>query len=195
MPTTVYYYIPEDKDTLDHPNVFSFRNTGGEIKFKDVRNAFPLPGQYHFRFKVKQEASFFWMDVTNDDVVVPLCQGKIIMKVLRISWEGGAGASNGAVAEEKKPRQQPAPPSAATGGYPQSQTPANNLLGMDDTPQHKPQQPAMGSMDGFDSMFGAAPSAPSPPVDDFANFGSWNSSPSAPKPQTNQSTNGLDDLF
>ena len=46
-----------------------------------VRAAFPLPGQYHFRFKVKHDASYVWMDITSEDAVVPNTQGRIVMKV------------------------------------------------------------------------------------------------------------------
>ncbi len=32
----VFYYIPEDKDTQEHPNVFQMA-AGAEIRLKDVR--------------------------------------------------------------------------------------------------------------------------------------------------------------
>ncbi|KAF4678917.1 hypothetical protein FOZ62_008989, partial [Perkinsus olseni] len=42
-----------------------------------------------------------WIDVTNDDVPVPIYNNKIVAKVLRISWKEGAGSSSTAEAPQK----------------------------------------------------------------------------------------------
>merc|ERR1719270_1854057 len=88
-PVLVYYHILEDKDDAETPNAFPLLPMGGGVKLQDIRAKFPLPGQYHFRFKMRlSEASpLLWMDMTNEDSQVPLLDGKIVAKVTRISWE------------------------------------------------------------------------------------------------------------
>ncbi|CEL98194.1 unnamed protein product [Vitrella brassicaformis CCMP3155] len=86
LPTLIHYHLPGDKDDPDHPNAFPILKSPEEIKLKDVKQKFPLPGVYHFRFKYRQESSFVWIDVTNDDSRVPMFNQKVVAKVLRISW-------------------------------------------------------------------------------------------------------------
>lgn len=57
-----------------------------DVKVTDIRQAFPLDGEYTFRFRTKVGNSKAWMDV-RDDAKIPLSDGKIVMKVSRISWE------------------------------------------------------------------------------------------------------------
>ena len=57
-----------------------------DVKVPDIKQAFPLDGEYTFRFKTKVGNSKAWMDV-KDDAKIPLSDGKIVMKVSRISWE------------------------------------------------------------------------------------------------------------
>lgn len=54
MPALLRYFIPSDGDDADHPNVFHLPSDvvgSGSVRFGDVKRNFPLPGQYHFRFK------------------------------------------------------------------------------------------------------------------------------------------------
>jgi len=84
MSTTVCYHIPTDRDEPDHPNAFVIPMHANEITLGDVKQTFPLPGNYHFRFKVE---GGFWMDCTDECTHVPLFAGKrIVAKVLRLSW-------------------------------------------------------------------------------------------------------------
>ena len=50
----VFYCVPEDgDDTLNEMELNCFiiqGKTSNELKVADVREAFPMPGQYHFRF-------------------------------------------------------------------------------------------------------------------------------------------------
>eukprot|EP00811_Abedinium_folium_P004607 NODE_14241_length_1120_cov_2.926485.p1 GENE.NODE_14241_length_1120_cov_2.926485~~NODE_14241_length_1120_cov_2.926485.p1 ORF type:complete len:139 (+),score=21.83 NODE_14241_length_1120_cov_2.926485:116-532(+) len=104
----VYYWLPGDNDEAEHPNTFTMPVAGGTTaKLRDVRAHFPLPGLYHFRFKMRWESAFVWMDVTNEDSNVPLWEDKIITKVLRVNGTpaplsfpaaapGGAGVPAGA---------------------------------------------------------------------------------------------------
>merc|ERR1719321_1150624 len=83
----VYYYLPGDEDDSDHPNAFTMSSQGGNnIKLRDIRAKFPLEGNYHFRFRMRWESAFVWMDVTNEDSLVPVFEDKVMAKVLRINW-------------------------------------------------------------------------------------------------------------
>lgn len=98
MATHVCYHVPSDRDDPDHPNVFTLSKPAEEILLKDIKTSFPLPGHYHFRFKVKIDNAFYWLDVTDDNIVVPAHSSrKIVAKVLRLSWK----------CEPEKPLQEP----------------------------------------------------------------------------------------
>jgi hypothetical protein len=58
-----------------------------DVKLSDIRNMFPLEGEYIFRFKNKIGGSIVWMDVFEDSKL-PMFNGKIFIKATRISWEG-----------------------------------------------------------------------------------------------------------
>jgi hypothetical protein len=87
MTTYVCYHIPSDRDDGDHPNAFSIDKPSHEISLKDIKRCFPLPGEYHFRFKVKMDGGSFWIDFNQDDELVPAWgPRRIVAKVLRLSW-------------------------------------------------------------------------------------------------------------
>ena len=50
----------------------------------DVRQNFPLPGSYMFRFKTSFKNTFIWKDATRDDASVPCHEGKVVAKVSRL---------------------------------------------------------------------------------------------------------------
>ena len=93
----VYYHLPGDADDSGFPNAFPIAKGKNEIRLRDVREKFPLPGQYHFRFKLKwnESGASVWMDVTNEDSFVPVFEDKIVCKVLRVSWHGGSEGGGG----------------------------------------------------------------------------------------------------
>merc|ERR1712232_102980 len=77
-------------------------------QLRDIRARFPLPGTYHFRFKMRYEQNAIWMDVTNEDSQVPMYEEKIFCKVLRLSWTDAApGKSAAQPAAPSQPAQQP----------------------------------------------------------------------------------------
>ena len=83
--TMVYYYIPEDFDNVDELNAFGISKVIDEIKLSDIRQAFPISGKYHFRFKHLINKNIVWMDLNSDDCKALIFQNKIILKVTRIS--------------------------------------------------------------------------------------------------------------
>mmetsp|Transcript_67352 Transcript_67352/g.125793 ORF Transcript_67352/g.125793 Transcript_67352/m.125793 type:complete len:162 (-) Transcript_67352:41-526(-) len=95
-PVLIHYHIPGDGDEADIPNVFPVMKAGGPVVLQDIRSKFPLPGTYHFRFKMKfGDVAAMWMDVTNEESQVPLFDGKIVAKVVRLSWDPTPVAQNG----------------------------------------------------------------------------------------------------
>mmetsp|Transcript_52181 Transcript_52181/g.154005 ORF Transcript_52181/g.154005 Transcript_52181/m.154005 type:complete len:168 (-) Transcript_52181:66-569(-) len=116
-PVLVYYFIPGDNDDVEHPNAFEVPSSGGGVKLCDVRARFPLPGKYHFRFRMRWEASQIWMDVTNEQSAVPVYEDKIVAKVLRINWGEGrpnkAAPAAAAVASAAAPQAAQRPPAPA----------------------------------------------------------------------------------
>ena len=48
--TNIFYYIPEDNEDPNHLNTFTLYKSTNDITLTDIRNHFPLPGDYHFRF-------------------------------------------------------------------------------------------------------------------------------------------------
>jgi hypothetical protein len=87
MSTLVCYHLPCDKDDSEHPNAYPIRKSAEDITLRDVKETFPLPGEYHFRFKVKVDSGSYWMDITDESEFVPIfAQRRIVAKVLRINW-------------------------------------------------------------------------------------------------------------
>jgi len=83
----IYYYVPEDKDDPEVPNAFGINIPQEEVRFSDIKQMFPLEGEYIFRFKYKYNSNNVWMDLPSDTTKLPLFNGKITMKATRISWD------------------------------------------------------------------------------------------------------------
>ena len=49
--TQVYYYLPEDSESGKQTNCFIVRRPANSITLRSIREDFPLPGDYHFRFE------------------------------------------------------------------------------------------------------------------------------------------------
>ena len=92
------YFIPEDGDLEAQPNVFLApkpRQQGYPVTLGQIKQAFPLPGRYHFRFKSpvvpgtdrEKGALAVWMDCTDDSQPVMTWRSQIIAKVTRIGVE------------------------------------------------------------------------------------------------------------
>uniref|UniRef100_A0A7S2RG08 DIX domain-containing protein n=1 Tax=Mucochytrium quahogii TaxID=96639 RepID=A0A7S2RG08_9STRA len=83
--TAIYYFVPEDGDEEDHPNVFTISRPSSKVRLGDVKKTFPLPGRYHFRFKKAFKNTFVWLDILDDYDVVPRFEGQLVAKVSRTS--------------------------------------------------------------------------------------------------------------
>jgi hypothetical protein len=95
---TIKYFIPEDGDKEEHPNIFMLKKStqsGFSPRLRDVKDAFPMPGKYHFRFKSplipgtdrEKGAVAVWMDCVDNDQRVGVWKNSIFAKVTRISME------------------------------------------------------------------------------------------------------------
>ncbi|ETV67182.1 hypothetical protein H257_16576 [Aphanomyces astaci] len=85
-----YYLQAEDGEDRSHPNAFRIpkASPGADITLADVHKHFPLanPHAFHFRFRINSAKgdTFFWIDITSPSQVVPLVNGRVISKVLRL---------------------------------------------------------------------------------------------------------------
>mmetsp|Transcript_13456 Transcript_13456/g.30509 ORF Transcript_13456/g.30509 Transcript_13456/m.30509 type:complete len:156 (-) Transcript_13456:40-507(-) len=150
-PVLIHYHIPGDGDEADIPNVFPVMKAGGPVVLQDIRSKFPLPGTYHFRFKMKfGDVAAMWMDVTNEESQVPLFDGKIVAKVVRLSWDQAPVAQNGRHGAAPRPPPPPAQDAAS----------ASPLLAFesagtaDPFASGAPPKAAPQTQDAFDDFFG-----------------------------------------
>ena len=87
MTTFIYYFIPEDNENENKMNIFIICKNYQDIRLQDIKDNFPLPGKYYFRFKFEFMEKSVWVDFNKPDGGLPKYDGKIIMKVTRLSWD------------------------------------------------------------------------------------------------------------
>ena len=85
MTTFIYYLIREDNENENKMNIFIIYKNYKDIRLKDIKDTFPLPGEYYFRFKFEFMDKNVWIDFNNPVGALPQYDGKIIMKVTRLS--------------------------------------------------------------------------------------------------------------
>lgn len=79
----IRYVVPEDGDDILHPNVFNCKENG-ELVLSMIKKAFPIPGQFFFRFLKKVGDYTVWLDILDDNVAIPSYQGGIFIKATRL---------------------------------------------------------------------------------------------------------------
>jgi hypothetical protein len=84
MSTLIYYFIPEDGEK-ENMNIFIISKDYKDIKLKDIKENFPLKGEFYFRFKFEFQGKDVWIDFSNENANLPKYKGEIIMKVTRIN--------------------------------------------------------------------------------------------------------------
>ena len=102
----VYYFIPSDGDCEEYPNAFKVKSANRYLTVRQVKNSFPLPGVYYFRFKVRFGDLFAWLDLKNDDDIIPFFGDAIISKVLRLNWEQKSRGNQKSTSSKNQPTQQ-----------------------------------------------------------------------------------------
>lgn len=68
----VQYFILEDGDDMNHPNVFEINDSflvQNGVQVGKIKEYFPLPGKYHFRFMKKIGSTQVWMDTKDNNEV------------------------------------------------------------------------------------------------------------------------------
>jgi hypothetical protein len=85
--TLVYYYVPEDQDDPEYPNVFGVMVGKDNIRLNHIIENFPLNGTYLFRFKAVYDSATVWLDFNDLNRQVPLFKNKVYVKATRVSWE------------------------------------------------------------------------------------------------------------
>ena len=92
------YFLPEDGDNEENPNVFLASKPsrpGYPPLLGQIKDTFPLPGNYHFRFKTAlvpgtdrdKHAVAVWMDCVDDNQPVQVWQNSIVAKVTRLGLD------------------------------------------------------------------------------------------------------------
>jgi hypothetical protein len=120
-----------------------------------VKDAFPLPGQYHFRFKAplmpggdrEKGAMAVWMDIVDERQPVPTWKNGIVVKVTRISMEDDDDDDDDDGHHQAPvPQRQPAPAPVARAPLSHTNSMASN-----------------GSGASLDDLFGSSPAPPPAP--------------------------------
>ena len=65
------------------PNAFIINKELDHITLNDVKQGFPMEGEFFFRFKYRYNSASVWLDLSNHKCPVPKFDGKIIVKVTR----------------------------------------------------------------------------------------------------------------
>jgi hypothetical protein len=126
--TRVKYFIPEDGDDEQHPNLFTLSKDKG-LTLKDLRNAFPVPGVYHFRILRSIGTTKVWMDALDDATDIPVDDKCIFAKVTRLRYPDAATMG----ATPKVGVTQSSAPSSSTQGHSHTQVQAQRHAAVDDT--------------------------------------------------------------
>ena len=143
------YFVPEDGDDELTPNVFLApkpKQPGYPPTLGEVKQAFPLPGRYHFRFKSslvpgsdREKGSLaVWMDAVDDRMPVPTWRSAIIAKVTRIGVDDddddddddfGRTSSVSSANRAPEPQRHTPSPAAAASRPPPTPSPSLDLFG------------------------------------------------------------------
>ncbi len=158
------YFIPEDGDVESSPNVFLApkpRQQGLPPTLGQIKEGFPLPGRYHFRFKTplvpgsdrEKDVLAVWMDCVQDNAAVPTWRGAVIAKVTRISMDDDDDeedddddfhrSSAPPPAQNHHHNAGPPQPSAAASAAPPPAAPAGPVFDVFDNPTPSPVTPSL----------------------------------------------------
>lgn len=90
----LFYHLQGERgESSAHPNACKvYPAVAGKVTLAEVLAAFPLYGtaSFHFRFQVAADKQIMFLDLTNPNDVVPMVNGSIIAKVLRLGTHANA---------------------------------------------------------------------------------------------------------
>lgn len=126
----VRYFVPEDGDDSNHPNVYQAEKINS---LEDLKRSFPLSGQFHFRFLKDLDKMMVWMDVTENNSPLPVFQGGLFVKANRIQSESAPVADRRPHHKANSPTVELASSSSAPTRTvpPATQQPSEKLLNFD----------------------------------------------------------------
>ena len=80
--------MPEDAESEEQLNCFIIGKPAESITLGQIKQDFPLPGNYHFRFLYTYQSNSckVWLDLPSNDSIVPLFDGEIRVKATRNDW-------------------------------------------------------------------------------------------------------------
>lgn len=207
----VSYFIPEDGDSPQHPNVFSCEATG--LTLQDLKKAFPVPGIYHFRALKAVGDMKVWLDLVSDSATVPAYRGEVVLKVTRISLGRGSNTPIASSSPSKQSSQQRVAPSQVNVDVEVSeekQTPQSSQSQQGKGPVARMAAPErrgsekLLSFDTFDDSNTTPPASTASPFDsnagDVFDFSTQDSQQQkqqtqAPQHQRNNSNNSMNDFM
>ncbi len=68
-------------------NIFIIYKNYKDIRLQDIKGQMCIRDRYYFRFKFEFMEKSVWIDFNNPTGALPKYDGKIIMKVTRLSWD------------------------------------------------------------------------------------------------------------
>jgi hypothetical protein len=123
----VKYFVPEDGDAPEHPNVFTLRLQSDVLTLHSLRQQFPVPGVYQFRFMSSVGSLTVWRDLLYDDDCIPAQNGAVFIKASRLQAAAATSLpSRPEVSAPAKLRPVPALP---------PREPSTRLLSFEDSPK------------------------------------------------------------
>ena len=85
------YFLPDDGDDEHHPNIYTIKHTSNTISLKQLKQSFPLSGEYIFRVQTVCNSMNVWLDVgsgnyNDNEVMMPIedINTGLLLKVTRI---------------------------------------------------------------------------------------------------------------
>lgn len=100
-PLYMFYHVQGERgESAAHPNACKLAlATPGRVTLADVLGSFPLAGtaSFHFRFQLAVDKQLLFVDLVNPEDSVPLTNGSVIAKVLRLGACAPARRAAGAL--------------------------------------------------------------------------------------------------
>jgi hypothetical protein len=89
----VFYFLQgEEGEGPANPNAYEIHGKD-KVQLRDLLGSFPLraQGKFHYRFRVNAKRAYCWADIVDPNATLPMQNGRVIVKVLRL---GECGIAN-----------------------------------------------------------------------------------------------------
>lgn len=139
-----YFFQGEDGEDRSHPNAFKLNLPESmplnNLNFQHVTQALPAAFQnfkhYHFRcrYDYPKKGTFYWMDIIRPDQRLPLIQGRLMLKILKLNRP----VRRGIFLRRKPLASAPAVPVPVAGSTPAEDEPPSSSAGRYVAPEMPP---------------------------------------------------------